>query len=66
MKTIDYEPVACQFYDQLELIAIRKHICTIEFVDANANYRRIETKIRDLYTENGEEFLITERILILG
>ncbi len=54
-----YKPISCDFYDELELLAMRKTPCQILFrKDAQGELQTIQGTINDLYTRNKEEFLL--------
>ncbi len=53
-----YKPVACAFYDQLEHLAMKKQIIHIEYTDHNGEHS-FPTIIKDLFTRDKEEFLVT-------
>ena len=52
-----YKTVSCQFYDELEALAIKKIKSKIFYMD-NENEKYIEDIIVDFKTKNKEEFLI--------
>ena len=52
-----YKTVSCQFYDELEALAVKKIKSTIFYMD-NENEKSIEDIIVDFKTKNKEEFLI--------
>lgn len=52
-----YKTVSCQFYDELEALAVKKIKSTIIYMD-NENEKSIEDIIVDFRTKNKEEFLI--------
>ena len=52
-----YKTVSCQFYDELEALAVKKIKSTIIYMD-NENEKSIEDIIVDFKTKNKEEFLI--------
>lgn len=52
-----YQPISCSFYDELEVWAMRKTLCSIVFRDANDVPQTIKTTIADVFANNGEEFI---------
>ena len=52
-----YKTVSCQFYDELEALAVKKIKSKIFYMD-NENEKYIEDLIVDFRTRNKEEFLI--------
>lgn len=52
-----YKTVSCQFYDELEALAVKKIKSKIFYMD-NENEKSIEDIIVDFRTKNKEEFLI--------
>ena len=52
-----YKTVSCQFYDELEALAIKKIKSKIFYMD-NENEMYVEDLIVDFKTKNKEEFLI--------
>ncbi len=53
-----YIPIACQFYDVLELHASRKEEVTIVFFESSKSVKTIKSKINTLVTKDKEEFLV--------
>lgn len=54
-----YEPVTCQFYDQLEELAVKKVRSKITYLE-DEKEKMIEANIIDFKTFNKEEFLILD------
>lgn len=52
-----YRPIACDFHDELCLLALRRRVCEIVYRDSAGREARLEDRIEDVYTEGGEEFL---------
>ena len=52
-----YQTVSCHFYDELEVLAVKKIIAKITYFE-NENEMTIEDLIVDFKTKNKEEFLI--------
>lgn len=62
MKT--YHPISCDFHSELELFALRQQPVEITYrtvadpTGSNGSESTICAAIKDLYTRNGEEFLL--------
>lgn len=56
MKT--YKPISCDFHSELELFALRQQPVEITYWLADGQPTTICEAIQDLYTRNGEEFLL--------
>lgn len=53
-----YQPISCDFYDELELLALRKTVATIVIRQENDATKEIESRIKTFYTKDKEEFMI--------
>ncbi|HJQ40433.1 MAG TPA: Rho-binding antiterminator [Thermoanaerobaculia bacterium] len=51
-----YEPVSCDYHDQLEAAAMHKTPVELEF-DLDGVSQRERGRVEDVYTENGAEFI---------
>jgi Rho-binding antiterminator len=51
-----YEPVSCDYHDQLEAAAMHKKEVELEF-DLNGVSQKERGRIADVYTANGAEFV---------
>jgi Rho-binding antiterminator len=51
-----YEPVSCDYHDELEAAAMHKQEVELEF-DLEGVTQRDKGKIADVYTANGAEFV---------
>jgi len=60
MKEQKYQPISCDYYDELEIVAMRQTIAEIVFKNEKGVETTISTKIKTLQTRNSEEFLILE------
>ena len=58
MDAEKYTPLACQFYDVLEMHASRKEEVTIAYFESGSVVKTIKSKINTLVTRNKEEFLV--------
>jgi Rho-binding antiterminator len=55
----DYEPVSCDYHDELEAAAVSQKEVELEF-DAQGVRQRERGKIKDVYSESGAEFVTFE------
>lgn len=62
MKT--YKPIACSYHDYLLELATFKKVIPIVYKENEIN-TVITTRIVDVYTKKGEEFLVTESDLTI-
>lgn len=53
-----YHPVSCDYHSELELLALRKTRCPIRFFNERNEEVEREDSIADLYSRNGEEFIL--------
>lgn len=53
-----YEPVDCDFTDDLEFVSIKKILVEVRFWNAEAKMTECKAQIDDILTQNKEEFLI--------
>lgn len=56
----DYQPIACDFHDLLESVAVRKTSCEIVFREKNGETRSVTTRILDVFSEGADEFAVLE------
>ena len=56
MSTERYQPVSCDYHDQLEAAAMHRKDVELEF-DLDGVTQREKGKIKDVYTANGAEFV---------
>ncbi|MEP0896802.1 hypothetical protein NDI36_20265 [Leptolyngbya boryana FACHB-1624] len=52
-----YQPIRCDLYDELVLLAMRHQSCTIVYQDAAHQKIVLEDQIVDVYSQNKQEFL---------
>lgn len=52
-----YRPISCSFYDELELAALQQRLCLVHYRDEEGGELRVQSRIRQLLTRDGEEFL---------
>lgn len=53
----DYQPISCDFHDELEALAVRRRKCEITYRDISGNPVTVEDCIEDIYARDKEEFL---------
>lgn len=53
-----YHPISCDFHSELELLALRQTPCPIIFRHEDGTEETVQSRIADLLTRDGEEFLI--------
>jgi Rho-binding antiterminator len=56
MSNDRYEPVSCDYHDQLEAAAMHKQVVELEF-DLEGVTQKERGKIEDVYTADGAEFV---------
>ena len=56
----EYKPVGCGFYDELEILAMRRESALIEYRDDAGQQQRVESRVEDVFARNGEEFVQIE------
>jgi len=54
-----YIPISCSQYDELELLAMRKTVCQIEYLDSLGVHTKIDSIIANLVTKDKVEYLVT-------
>ena len=60
MQPEKYQPVSCDFYDELELLALRQTVAELIIRMEDGASQKLSQKIKNLQTRNKEEFLILE------
>jgi len=60
MKTSDYQPISCDFYDILEESATLKKRSIIHFYNTDQQEEQIVSRIKNLFTKEKEEFMELE------
>jgi|JI10StandDraft_1071094.scaffolds.fasta_scaffold459322_3 Rho-binding antiterminator len=53
-----YQPVDCDFTDDLEFVSIKKILIEVKYWNAEAKIAECQARIDDILTQNKEEFLI--------
>lgn len=56
----EYKPVGCGFYDELEILAMRRQHVVIDYRDGHGLELQVEGRIDDVFSREGEEFLRLE------
>ena len=56
MSEQHYEPVSCDYHDELEAAAMHKNAVEIEF-DLEGVTQKERGRVEDVYTANGAEFI---------
>jgi Rho-binding antiterminator len=56
MKT-NYQPISCDFYDELEALAVKVLDCEVVFLDENKQEQTIQTKIETFFIKEKAEFM---------
>jgi len=54
---MNYKPIDCGLYDELELLSLRKINVLIKYYGENSQIVKSESVIADLFSENKIEFL---------
>ena len=65
MKTSDYQPISCDFYDVLEESATLRKRSIIHFYNTEWQEKQIVSRIVNLFTKEKEEFMELENGQIL-
>lgn len=55
-----YTPIACGLYDRLEELASLRKECEIEYSDSGMSRVKVVSRITDLKSLEGAEYLVTE------
>lgn len=56
----DYQPINCSYYDELEALATLRKVATIIYKNDEGEEVVQQTRIKDLYARNKEEFMVLE------
>lgn len=51
-----YDPVSCDYHDQLEAAAMHRNVVELEF-DLNGMRQKERGRVEDVYTADGAEFV---------
>ncbi|WP_182867718.1 Rho-binding antiterminator [Rhodopirellula sp. JC639] len=52
-----YTPISCGFYDQLEILAMRKSSTMIRYRDAEEHEQQVTAVVVDVYSKDKQEWL---------
>ena len=52
-----YIPINCDFYDEIELRALRGSVCMVVFRTEDGKEKTIEGVIKNVFAKNKEEFM---------
>ncbi len=55
-----YKPIDCDYYDTLEVLAMRRKECVIVYIDKHRQSQTVKTVIEDVLAKGGEEFIRLE------
>lgn len=55
-----YRPIACDFYDELTLRAMRCSVAEIRYVDEEGQEHVVQAVVEDVFTRGDEEYLRLE------
>ena len=53
-----YQPISCDYYDELEIIAMRHRVVSIKYLDAQQQEQSIQSTIKTLKTLDKVEYLV--------
>jgi Rho-binding antiterminator len=56
----NYEPISCDFYDELEAFSILKKEVEIFYEDESGEAVSVFGKIKDLYSRDKQEYLLLD------
>jgi Rho-binding antiterminator len=59
-----YVPIDCNFYDEIEILSMRKSKSTVVYLSEKDEQTTIEGVIKNVFAKNKEEFLEMESGLI--
>lgn len=59
MDAVPYRPIDCNFYDVLEAKATLREEIRLAYITPEGPEKVIHTRIKDLYSRNKEEFMLT-------
>ena len=59
-----YAPINCDFYDEIEIRAMRKSKTTVIYLSEKGEQTTIESVIKNVFAKNKEEFLEMESGLV--
>lgn len=53
-----YTPISCDYYDLLEISAMRQQISEFAYWDEEGKKQSTQARIQELYARDGEEYLV--------
>ncbi len=56
----EYKPISCDYYDLLEIAAMRKTVADVKYRDDSGSTKSVSSRIDNLETRNKVEYLILE------
>lgn len=57
---MEYKPINCNYYDELEAIATLKKKVLVKYQEKDQTLEAPDVRILDLYTKNKEEFVVLD------
>lgn len=54
----NYRSISCAFYDVLELLAMRRRRCVIEYISPDGSLKAVEAAIADVFAREGAEYML--------
>jgi Rho-binding antiterminator len=57
---MSYQPISCSLYDQLELLVMRRQLCSIQYKNFQGTDEEQQTRLVDLFSRNQQEFVRLE------
>jgi len=54
---MSYQPISCNFYDELEALATLRRSCLIVYREEE-NIQQVQAVIKDFFIEDGAEFML--------
>jgi len=61
---MDYQRVSCNVFDRYESLAVSKKIIELTFLDDNQISQKVKGFIKNIFSENGAEYLQINNIKI--
>ena len=58
---ISYTPISCTFFDYLESSCLQQQPCKIEYRQNDGSTVKVSSKIVDLFTWQGTDYLLMEK-----
>ncbi len=54
----DYKPISCDYHSVLEHYVVKQLFCRLQYYSEIKEFVTVQTVLKDLYTEHGQEFLV--------